>query len=59
MEGARVAAIALPEQIPYRLAPIIGRKRNSPDQIRVKINHTIHPEIHEWAEALKRRHSIS
>jgi len=59
MEGARVAAIALPEQIPCRLTPIMGRKRNSPDQIQVKINLTIHPKIHKWAEAFKRRHSIS
>jgi hypothetical protein len=36
-----------------------GRKPKSPDQIRVKINLTIHPEIREWAETLKRRRSIS
>jgi hypothetical protein len=36
-----------------------GRKPKSPDQIRGKINLTIHPEIREWADVLKRRSSIS
>jgi hypothetical protein len=36
-----------------------GRKPKSPDQLRVKISLTIHPEILEWAEILKRRRSIS
>jgi hypothetical protein len=36
-----------------------GRKPKSPDQIRGKLNLTIHPEIREWAEALKRRRSVS
>jgi hypothetical protein len=37
----------------------MGRKRKSPDQIRVKLNLTIHPEIRERAETLMRRRSIS
>ena len=36
-----------------------GRKPKSPDQIRGKLNLTIHPEIREWADVLKRRSSIS
>jgi hypothetical protein len=36
-----------------------GRKPKSPDQLRVKMNLTIHPEIREWAEVLKRRRSVS
>jgi hypothetical protein len=37
----------------------MGRKPKSPDQIRGKLNLTIRPEIREWADALKRRRSIS
>jgi hypothetical protein len=36
-----------------------GRKPKSPDQLRVKLNLTIHPEVREWTDVLKRRRSIS
>ena len=37
------------------------RAKKSADQLRVKVNLTIHPEIREWANAisLRRRRSIS
>jgi hypothetical protein len=37
----------------------MGRKPTSPEHRRAIINLTIHPEIREWAEVLKRRHSVS
>ena len=37
----------------------MGRKPKPPEQRRVKLNLTIHPEIREWAQVLMRRRSIS
>jgi len=37
----------------------MARKRKSPDQLRGKMNLTIHPEIREWAQILMRRRSMS
>jgi hypothetical protein len=39
----------------------MARKRKSPDQLRGKMNLTIHPEIRAWAEEIsfKRRRSVS
>jgi hypothetical protein len=38
-----------------------GRKPKPPDQIRQKLNLTVHPDIREWADAIshKRRRSVS
>jgi hypothetical protein len=37
----------------------MARKRKSPDQLRGKMNLTIHPEVREWAQILMRRRSMS
>jgi hypothetical protein len=39
----------------------MGRRKKPPEQRRVKLNLTIHPDIREWADEIsrKRRRSIS